>query len=127
MTYTLLAPTKEPTPDESSTANSILASSAAASDVKAPESLIYAASTRAFISRTLEILDISYRHLLAAEMALSHELYHQLKEAELKERGEAIRKEKEQGWGGSWGRWAATAGGVTVRIHCPRSNLYHCP
>lgn len=49
-------------------------------------------------------------------MTLSHELYDKLKEAELKERGEAIKKEQEQGWGGSWGRWAATAGGVTVSI-----------
>ncbi|KAF8323877.1 DUF726-domain-containing protein [Clavulina sp. PMI_390] len=83
-------------------------------DSEATPQFAYNASTRAFIARTLDILDISYRHLLAAEVILSHELYEKFKEAELKSRGEAIRKEKEDGWGGSWGRWAATAGGVTL-------------
>lgn len=82
------------------------------------EDLVYAASTRAFIFRTLDLLNVSRRHLLSSEVVLSKDLYHKLKESELKERGEELRKEKEQGWGGSWGRWAATGAGVTVSIAC---------
>ncbi|KAG8703810.1 hypothetical protein FRC08_002625 [Ceratobasidium sp. 394] len=32
----------------------------------------------------------------------------------MKEKSEAARKEQEHGWGGKWGRWAATGGGVIL-------------
>lgn len=57
-------------------------------------------------------------------MTLSRELYDKLKEEEMKERSETIRKAKEQGWGGSWGRLAATAGGITVSFVKLQSGSY---
>lgn len=90
---------------------------------KAVEQFVYTASTRAYICRTLELLDISYRHLLSVEMTLSKELYQKVKEAEMMEGSEELRKKKEQGWGGKWGRALATAGGVTVCLY----PLYRIP
>lgn len=110
-----------PVPSSSIPKSTSKASASSSSDPSASSSeqqFIYAASTRAFIVRTLDLLDISYRHLLGAESALSKELYKKVKEKEdeLKEGSETLRKKKENGWGGSWGRMAATVGGVTVRV-----------
>ncbi|KAF8336265.1 uncharacterized protein EI90DRAFT_3045098 [Cantharellus anzutake] len=79
--------------------------------------LTYEASNRAFISQTLEILGISIKELLDAERTLSEELYaHVIKKQEsiMQEQSERIRRSKEEGWGGKWGRMAATVGGVAL-------------
>lgn len=117
LSATLLVPVS-PSPTTQSNSKSSTSSSSDPSTSSSDQQLVYAASTRAFIVRTLDLLNISYRHLLSAESALSKELYKKVKEKEddLKESSEALRKKKEDGWGGSWGRMAATVGGVTVRV-----------
>lgn len=98
----------------SSIANNILHTSKS-EEASQDAGVTYAASTRAFIACTLLLLNISLDHLVEAERMFSHDLYHHAKEdAEMKEKSEKLRKEKEEGWGGSWGRRLATAGGVTV-------------
>lgn len=114
LTATLLVPLPTTTNPSSATKQDEIKAVAEKSPSKAVEQFVYTASTRAYICRTLELLDISYRHLLSVETTLSKELYQKVKEAELKEGSEELRKKKEQGWGGSWGRALATAGGVTV-------------
>ncbi|KAG9121377.1 hypothetical protein FRC07_002689 [Ceratobasidium sp. 392] len=74
----------------------------------------YSAAGRAVLARTLELLSIPITRLLEVENALSRDLFEELKEAEMKEKSEAARKEQEHGWGGKWGRWAATGGGVIL-------------
>jgi hypothetical protein len=88
------------------------------SEVKASETVAkafgYSAAGRAVFARTLELLSIPMTRLLEVEQTLGRELFEELKEAEMKEKSEAARKEQEHGWGGKWGRWAATGGGVIV-------------
>lgn len=122
LSYTLLASS---TGSDSASANgkssslkSLLPSSSA-SESQAPSEVAYSASTRAFIARTLLLLNISFDHLLDAERVFSNELYHHIKDAEMKEKSEKMRKDKEEGWGGSWGRRIATVGGVTVSTFSP--------
>lgn len=80
-----------------------------------PPPLYYTASERAFLSRTLEFLDIPYAHLLNAEDHVAQGIYHELKSAELdSKKAEAARKSKEEGWGGYWGRIAATGVGIVL-------------
>ncbi|KAB5592974.1 membrane protein [Ceratobasidium theobromae] len=74
----------------------------------------YTAASRALLARTLELLCIPIGNLLEAEKTLGRDLFQELKEAEMKEKSEAARKEQEEGWGGKWGRWAATGGGVIL-------------
>ncbi|KAJ1301256.1 hypothetical protein OPQ81_003664 [Rhizoctonia solani] len=74
----------------------------------------YTAVSRAFLSRTLELLSIPVIVLLEVERTLGQDLFEELKEAEMKEKSEAARKEQEDGWGGKWGRWAATGGGIIL-------------
>ncbi|CUA75607.1 putative membrane protein C6F6,13c [Schizosaccharomyces pombe 972h-] [Rhizoctonia solani] len=74
----------------------------------------YTAASRAFLSRTIELLSIPIMVLLEAEKTLGRTLFEELKEAEMKEKSEAARKEQEDGWGGKWGRWAATGGGIIL-------------
>lgn len=82
---------------------------------KAPKvPLNYSAASRAFLSHALSLLSIKYEHLLAAEDHVAQGLYHELKDAEMKAKSEEARKEQEQGWGGKWGRVAATVGGVIL-------------
>lgn len=76
----------------------------------------YTAASRALLARTLELLCIPIGNLLEAEKTLGRDLFQELKEAEMKEKSEAARKEQEEGWGGKWGRWAATGGGVIVSV-----------
>lgn len=76
--------------------------------------LMYSASTRAFLCRVLALLSIPYHELLYAERQFSRQLYDQAQKAAMKDKSEEIRKEKEHGFGGKWGRMAATAGGVVV-------------
>lgn len=89
-------------------------SSEARATEMAAKSFGYSAGARAVIARTLELLSIPIANLLEAEGTLGRELFHQLKEAEMKEKSEAARREQEDGWGGKWGRWAATGGGVIL-------------
>ncbi|KAG8715037.1 hypothetical protein FRC11_005997 [Ceratobasidium sp. 423] len=88
------------------------------SDAKASEAVAkafgYTAASRAFLSWTLELLSISIPVLLEVEKTLGRDLFEELKEAEMKEKSEAARKEQEHGWGGKWGRWAATGGGIIL-------------
>ncbi|KAF8684997.1 hypothetical protein RHS04_01055 [Rhizoctonia solani] len=74
----------------------------------------YTAASRAFLAQTLELLSIPMKVLLEVEKDLGRDLFEELKEAEMKEKSEAARKEQENGWGGKWGRWAATGGGVIL-------------
>jgi hypothetical protein len=76
--------------------------------------LVYPASARAFLCRVLALLSIPYNELLYAECQISQQLYGQAQKAEMRDKSEEIRKEKEHGFGGKWGRIAATAGGVVV-------------
>jgi hypothetical protein len=76
--------------------------------------LVYSASTRAFLCHVLALLSIPYHELLHAERQVSQQLYDQVQTAEMKDKSEEIRKEKEHGFGGKWGRMAATAGGAVV-------------
>ena len=76
--------------------------------------LVYSAGARAFLCRVLALLCIPYHELLYAERQISQQLYDQAQKAEMKDKSEEIRKEKEHGFGGKWGRIAATAGGVVV-------------
>ncbi|KAG8884282.1 hypothetical protein FRB98_002522 [Tulasnella sp. 332] len=77
--------------------------------------LYYTASERAFLTRTLELLDIPYAHLLSAEDDVAQSIYHELKSAEMdSKKAEAARKSKEEGWGGYWGRVAATGVGIVL-------------
>lgn len=76
--------------------------------------LYYLASDRVFFNHTLTLLSIPYTQLLDAEDHVSRGLYHQVKRMEMEARAEAARKEQEEGWGGRWGRWAATAGGIIL-------------
>jgi hypothetical protein len=84
--------------------------SSSAGSSQAP-TLMYSASARAFLCRVLASLSIPYHELLSAERQFSQQLYDQ---AQMKDRSEELRKEKEHGFGGKWGRIAATAGGVVV-------------
>ncbi|CAE6451340.1 unnamed protein product [Rhizoctonia solani] len=88
------------------------------SNIKASETVAkafgYTAPSRAFLSRTLELLSISMAVLLEVEQTLGRGLFEELKEAEMEEKSEAARKEQEHGWGGKWGRWAATGGGIIL-------------
>lgn len=72
----------------------------------------YTAASRAILARALELSSIPVTTLLKVEKSLGRDLFQELKEAEMKEKSEAARKERENGWGGKWGRWAATGGGV---------------
>lgn len=74
----------------------------------------YTAASRAILAHTLELLSIPITNLLKMEKSLGRDLFQELKEAEMKEKSEAARKEQENGWGGKWGRWAATGGGVIL-------------
>ncbi|CAE6410300.1 unnamed protein product [Rhizoctonia solani] len=74
----------------------------------------YTAASRAFLSRTIDLLSIPMMVLLEVEKTLGRNLFEELKEAEMKEKSEAARKEQEDGWGGKWGRWAATGGGIIL-------------
>ncbi|KZW03410.1 DUF726-domain-containing protein [Exidia glandulosa HHB12029] len=79
------------------------------------QELNYTASGRAFIIRTLEVLDIPLQVLLDAERQIADELFSQLAGAtKEKEEVENARKQREHGWGGSFGRWAATGVGVVL-------------
>ncbi|CAE6402826.1 unnamed protein product [Rhizoctonia solani] len=72
----------------------------------------YTAASRAFLVRTLGLLLIPTSVLLEVEESLGRDLFRELREAEMKEKSEAARREQEHGWGGRWARWAATGGGV---------------
>ncbi|QRV99001.1 membrane protein [Ceratobasidium sp. AG-Ba] len=74
----------------------------------------YSAGSRAVLIRTLELMSIPTINLLEVEKNLGRDLFHQLREEEMKEKSEAARKEQEHGWGGKWGRWVATGGGVIL-------------
>ncbi|KAG8739847.1 hypothetical protein FRC10_005042 [Ceratobasidium sp. 414] len=74
----------------------------------------YSAAGRAILVRALELLSIPTQRLLEVEKILGRELFEELAEAEMKEKSEAARKEQEHGWGGKWGRWAATGGGIVL-------------
>lgn len=79
-----------------------------------PAALNYTPATRALLWYSLSLLQIPHEHLLAAEDHVSQGIYTELKNAEMKAKSEAARKEQEEGWGGKWGRLAATVGGVIV-------------
>ncbi|CAE6431108.1 unnamed protein product [Rhizoctonia solani] len=112
ITSALLIATILPSPKSKEEANK------QSSDAKASETVArafgYTATSRAFLSRTLELLSIPMEVLLEVEMTLGRNLFEELKEAEMKEKSEAARKEQEHGWGGKWGRWAATGGGIIL-------------
>ncbi|KAH7337457.1 hypothetical protein B0J17DRAFT_428691 [Rhizoctonia solani] len=112
VTSALLTATILPSPTSKEEANK------QSSDAKASETVArafgYTATSRAFLSRTLELLSIPMEALLEAEKTLGRSLFEELKEAEMKEKSEAARKEQENGWGGKWGRWAATGGGIVL-------------
>lgn len=76
--------------------------------------LHYTPATRALLWYSLSLLQIPHEHLLAAEDHVSQGIYTELKNAEMKAKSEAARKEQEEGWGGKWGRLAATVGGVII-------------
>jgi hypothetical protein len=66
-------------------------------------------------SRTFQLLGIPYDDLLAAEDHVAQGPYHELKSREVdQKKTDAARKSQEEGWGGYWGRMAATAAGVIV-------------
>lgn len=88
-------------------------STPASSSPSAP--LYYTASERAFLSRTLQLLDIPYKDLLSAEDHVAQGLYRELKSREVdQKKTDTARISQEEGWGGYWGRMAATAAGVIV-------------
>ncbi|KAF8607383.1 DUF726-domain-containing protein [Ceratobasidium sp. AG-I] len=74
----------------------------------------YTAPSRAILTHTLSLLSIPTSTLLEVEKTSGRDLFEELKQAEMKEKSEAARKEQEDGWGGKWGRWAATGGGVIL-------------
>ncbi|KAG8685883.1 hypothetical protein FRC09_014482, partial [Ceratobasidium sp. 395] len=88
------------------------------SEAKASETVAkafgYSAAERAVLAYTLQLLSIPISRLLEVEKTLGRDLFEELKEAEMKEKSEVARKEQEHGWGGKWGRWAATGGGVIL-------------
>ncbi|KAG8902612.1 hypothetical protein FRC00_008704 [Tulasnella sp. 408] len=79
-----------------------------------PAPLNYTPATRALLWYSLSLLQIPHEHLLVAEDHVSQGLYAELKNAEMKAKSEAARKEQSEGWGGKWGRLAATVGGVII-------------
>ncbi|CEL53296.1 putative membrane protein F35D11,3 OS=Caenorhabditis elegans GN=F35D11.3 PE=3 SV=2 [Rhizoctonia solani AG-1 IB] len=112
ITSTLLAATILPSPKAKEEANE--RSNDGKPSEKVARAFGYTAASRAFLAQTLELLSIPIKVLLEVEKALGHDLFEELKEAEMKEKSEAARKEQEHGWGGKWGRWAATGGGVIL-------------
>ncbi|KAG8892278.1 hypothetical protein FRB99_002823 [Tulasnella sp. 403] len=94
----------------------LLASTAISPNTHGEKSTLlnYSASTRTFLCQTLTLLSVDQKYLLLAEDIVADGLYNELKVAQMKAKSDAARKEQEQGWGGKWGRWAATAGGVIL-------------
>jgi len=89
-------------------------SSAAKASETVAKAFGYTAPSRAILAYTLSLLSVPISILLEVEKNLGRELFNQLKQEEMKEKSEAARKEQEDGWGGKWGRWAATGGGVIL-------------
>ncbi|KAG9009432.1 hypothetical protein FRB90_008345 [Tulasnella sp. 427] len=109
-----------PSPEHHATVLALLSAcllpSATASKSDKPGSapLGYTPASRALLWCALSLLQIPHEHLLSAEDHVSQGLYAELKNAEIKAQSEAARKEHEEGWGGKWGRLAATVGGVII-------------
>ncbi|CAE6402805.1 unnamed protein product [Rhizoctonia solani] len=112
ITSSLLTATILPSPMAKEVANKQSANTKASETVA--RAFGYTAASRAFLAQTLELLSIPMKVLLEVEKNLGQDLFEELKEAEMKEKSEAARKEQEHGWGGKWGRWAATGGGVIL-------------
>ncbi|KZO94694.1 DUF726-domain-containing protein [Calocera viscosa TUFC12733] len=83
---------------------------------KAAGSINYPAFQRAFVSRTLSFLLVPTHTLVEAEYAASLQLMREIEKAKkgMDEKSEEARKAQEEGWGGKWGRWAATGGGLII-------------
>lgn len=112
ITSVLLTATIIPSPEAKDEAHK-QASEAKASE-KVARAFGYTAASRSILAYALSLLSIPASTLLDVEKTLGHELFEKLKETEMKEKSEAARKEQEDGWGGKWGRWAATGSGVIV-------------
>ncbi|KAF8752132.1 hypothetical protein RHS01_08030 [Rhizoctonia solani] len=78
----------------------------------------YTAASRAFLAQTLELLSIPMKVLLEVEKDLGRDLFEELKEAEMKEKSEAARKEQENGWVGNGedGPQQEELGGVAIGL-----------
>lgn len=98
---------------------------AAASD-SSPNSIAYTSTSRANVFQTLNLLGIDPAEIVVRqEEKVAAELFELLKKSAEADEGknamekdkegvERARKAKEDGWGGKWGRWAATGAGVVV-------------
>jgi hypothetical protein len=89
-----------------------------------PNELAYTAPARARVLASLAALGLSRAEagvlLVEQERVVADELYTFLREGAerakvVEEEVERNRRERENGWGGKWGRWMATGAGVVVR------------
>lgn len=106
--------------------SSAVTPTAEAGDVK------YSATARRRIFALARLLEIDTRLIVRAEERVATELYDVLRQgaateeaAKAKEEVERVRKQREEGWGGSMGRWVATGAGIVVRA-CPCYWYYSC-
>ncbi|KAH7099534.1 hypothetical protein BKA62DRAFT_772443 [Auriculariales sp. MPI-PUGE-AT-0066] len=85
----------------------------------------YTAPTRAFLFHVVDTLGIPRQALREAERQLADQFFntthlssliqlHAVEQSKAQNDTETLRKKNEHGWGGQWGRWAATGVGVVL-------------